>query len=118
MIIRNLLIIGSILGIAFLSQQPWLNSTTQTYVFPFFEKGQAYASGTFLGKTGDWLQDNVYSKFTNEAEKRGEIAKEELSTQKDNAIQNSFDSTKKFIAEKTLQTLGVKPEDLNPACNP
>ena len=114
MIIRNLVIITSILSMAFLSQQPWVKGTTQTYVFPVIKKVGDLASNSFLGKTGNWIN----SKLTGEAEKRGEIAKQELSTQKDNAINNSLDSTKKFIAEKTLQILGVKPEDLNPECKP
>ncbi len=114
MIVRNLIIIGSILAIAFLSQQPWLDGVTQTYVFPVVKKGGDLLSNSFLGKTGNW----VSSKLTNEAAKRGEVAKQELSTQKDNAVNNTLDSTKKFIAEKTLQALGVKPEDLAPQCKP
>lgn len=114
MVIRNLIIIGSILGIAFLSQQPWLNSTTQTYIYPTLKKSGDYVGNSFLGKTGEWLK----SKFTDEAEKRGEVAKEELSQQKDNAIKNTFDSTKEFIAQKTLQILGVEAADLNPECKP
>jgi len=114
MVIRNLIIIGGILGITFLSQQPWINGVNQTYFFPVIKKAEDSINNSFLGKAGSWIS----TKFTSEAEKRGEIAKEELSIQKNNAINNFFDSAKKFIAEKTLQTLGVKPEDLTAECKP
>lgn len=114
MIIRNLIIIGSILGITFLSQQAQINGITHTYLYPMIKKSGDYISSSIFGKAGE----SISSKFTDETQKRGEEAQKELSVQKDNTINSAVNSTKNFIAEKTLQILGVKPEDLNPACNP
>ena len=114
MIIRNLIVIGSILVLAFLSQQTQLNGITHTYIYPTIKKSGDFINQSILGKTGE----SITSKLTDEAQKRGEVAQQELSAQKDNAVNSAVNSTKNFIAEKTLQILGVKPEDLNPACNP
>jgi hypothetical protein len=117
-IAKNIVIIGAILGAAFLSQQPFFKSNSKNYFY-----SQGLKKDTAISKTGDWLKSNVFSKISGVG---GEVlkntptiesAKKEIETQKNNLLQNSFDSTKKFIAEKALQVLGIKIENLQPVEN-
>ncbi len=113
-IIKNGVIIACILGLAFLSQQ----HTSKIYNFPLFKKGEAYNGTPSVNGISDWLKNNVYDKVSGEVAKRQALLTDQATQQKNSIVQNSVDGTKKFIAEKFLQSIGVKPEDLVPACKP
>lgn len=128
--IKNSVIIFAILGVVFFSQQPYVKGTSKNFNFPLLKKGTGYSN---VSKIGDWIKNNVYSKIggppaeigANLAQRlSGEVAKREglvgsaINDQKNALVNNSTGTVKKFIAEKVLQTLGVKPEDLAPECKP
>ena len=118
MIIRNLVIIAIILGAAFASQMPFFRGTTETFSFSLFKKGEGYAGDPIIQKTQEWFGTKGYPRVASEAEKRGEIVKEEIATQQESVKESALDSTKKAIAEKFLQTIGVDPKELVPECQP
>ena len=124
-IIKNLVIIGVILGVAVLSQQPYFNSATKHYVYSNGTTGENKYLGAinnYFQKAGSWVRSFAYEKVSGEVAKREELAKEEINKsigsaqdfgQKNNILEKSFDASKKFIAGKVLNILGVKPEDLH-----
>lgn len=120
--IQNIVIIAVILAVVFLSQLPYFKTNSQIYNFPLFKKSEGY-SGNFSfnsNRVNDWLKSNVYDRIGGEAEKRQELATGEINKQKEEIAKNSVYRVKKFIAEKLLETLGVKPEELadQPECQP
>ena len=114
--IKNIVIISAILGTVFLSQQSLFKSNTKNYIY---SQGAKAGNNNIIKKAGDWFNDNVYLNasewVSGEVAKNNaaiELTKEEIEKQKNNLEKNSIDTAKKFIAEKFLQTMGVKPEDL------
>ena len=110
---KGVIIIFVILALAFLSQQVYFRSVTKSYLYSKDNTKKGISVGDKL--TG-WFQSNLYSKLSDEAgkelDKRETMLKEAINDQKDSILENSFTATKKFIAEKVLNILGVKPEDL------
>lgn len=110
--LKNGGVIGLILLMIFLSQQPYFKDVSKNFTFPFLKKGNGYFSNAPL----DWLRANVYPRVALEAEKRGEEVQEEITHQTEEVKQSALDSFRNYTAEKLLNVLGVKPEDLVPAC--
>ncbi len=114
LLIKNIVIIGAILGVAFLSQQPFFISKSKNYTYP---EGLKNAS--------DFIKNgisNISAKISKGASGGATIteapidaAKKEIENQKNNFLQNAFDSSKKFVAKEVLDILHVAPEDLG-AC--
>ena len=65
-IIKNTVIIGAILGLTFLSQQPYFRGNHVAFNFPILKKGEAYVNDSFLSKTGDLLKTNPYASLSGE----------------------------------------------------
>jgi hypothetical protein len=116
--IKNIIGIGAVFGLVFLSQQPLFTSNSKIY---------AYSQGINTGDKGNgyvknaenWLQHIFYPKIAGSVSggvtagnATIEAAKNEVITQKNNVVQNSFDTAKKFVAQEMLNALGVKPQDL------
>lgn len=118
LIITNLIIIGSILGTALLSQHSFFSSNANNFEFPLLKTGSGYFSDFSINKTVDWLKSKVYPNISQEVKKREEMVKEEINQQKDKIAQSSWEATKIYLAEKILQTLRVQPQDLVPDCKP
>ena len=114
--ITNGLIMLAILGVVFLSQLSYIKGTSKTFKFPLLEKTGGFFKNSPLNGANDLFKASTYSNVGNtisqEAAKRGEMAKNEIDTQKNNLEKNSISATKKFLAEKILNLIGVKPEDL------
>ena len=122
-ILKNLVIIGAILGGAFASQQPWFKTNSYAWA------NQTQQENQHLKKAADWFKGHVSSKIGNgikglSANVSGGVSQitpdinsvgEEITQQKNNILQNSLDNSKKFIAEKVLQALGIKQEEFCPA---
>ena len=63
----------------------------------------------------DSAKENAYEKISQLQEgalEVGESLKSNTINQVNNAKENTVDSTKKFIAQKVLQVLGVSPSDI------
>jgi len=102
------------LGLAFLSQQPYFKNKVSDFTFPLLKKADAY-----VANASDWVKQNVYPKISGGVAKSNdtiESAKKGIEKQKNNFVQNSVDSAKKFIAKEMLSALGVKAQDLDDAC--
>src|SRR3989338_3145911 len=131
LIVKNFIIIGEIGGVFFASQSAYFSPAVESL----------YASGiksdnSFTAKSNEWLKTNVCPKLgmvngassqvsgplangeTSLAQWGGEVAKnqaalqEGIIEQKNNLIEKSTQATKKLIAQKFLQFLGVAPEEL------
>lgn len=109
-IIKNLIIIGAITGVVFASQSSVFRPTAQ----------ELYASGvksdnSYVAKADAWLKTNIYPKFggvSGEVAKTQDSLQEKIVEEKNNLVEKSTDATKKIIAEKFLQFLGVEAEEL------
>jgi hypothetical protein len=102
--IKNIIAIGTVLAVVFLSQ------TNHAKVLG--EKLKKYPP---INVVGEWTQ----SKFQNTIETVGgevgqkkDLIEAEIINQKESLEEKSTTSLKKFLAEKTLQALSIKPEDL------
>ncbi len=123
LILKNLVIVGAILGVTWASQQPWMGSNNKNYVYN--QAGQNL--GTYLKDANSWLQNNVYSKVsgvvgggidksTMAVNSTVANANTELQNQKKNFLQNASDATREFIAKEVLNVLHVTPTDLGASC--
>jgi len=116
LIVKNTIIVGGILGLAFLSQQPFFSSNSKNFAY---SNGLTAAISKNVAGAQDWFNDNVSSKIGGAANGGVEAAsdtldsaKQEIETQKNNLAKNSMDSKKKLIAQNILKLLGVTPEEI------
>ncbi len=127
--IKTLLIVGSILGVAVLSQQPFFNaepnSNSKNYVYSEGAKN----SNSYVDRASDWVNANVYNKINDSVNKlnlggSGEVVRDnataalsvttkEIENQKNNFFQNASKSAREFIAKEILNVLHVAPENLS-----
>jgi hypothetical protein len=103
-LIKNIIILGLIIGGGFLSQQPYFQSAGKTLISPFMKKGDSYVT-----QAADWAKTSLYPKEGGEV--MGAI-EQEIENQKNNLQKDTTTAIKNFVAQKALQTLGVKPQDL------
>lgn len=125
--IKTLLIVGSILGVVVLSQQPFFSASpsSKSYVYSEGSKNtNAYVDGA-----SDWINDNIYTKIADNSNKlniggSGEVVKDnalaaitsatkEIENQKNNFFQNASQSAREFIAKEILNILHISPENLS-----
>jgi|GEM_PF-5544322 len=119
-IVKNLVAIGLVIGLGFASQLAYFKNNSQVFTLGPHTGAQqvnAYSGGNFLSKIGDWIKTNVYPKVSGEVANRTTVASGEVTNQVATAKQNSVDVAKKFVAQKILDALGVKPQDLQ-QCKP
>lgn len=126
LLIKNTTGIAIVLLVAFLSQQPYFKNKVYSFTFPFLKKGEAYFNNLPLAKKGNQLKDSLYSQVSGGVKGGEEVinnakdaADQTIDQQKknvENIRKSSLDNFKKYIAEKTLNALGVKAEDLS-QCN-
>ena len=125
LLIKNLIIIGIIGGVVFASQSAAFRPTIEN----MYSRG-VKSENSYIAKTTDWVKDTIYPKLggvsgpltngeTSLAQRwGGEVAKTQASLQegiveqKNNLVENSTNATKKIIAEKFLQFLGITPQEL------
>jgi hypothetical protein len=112
LIIKNTVIIGVILGLIFASQLPYFRGNHTTFNFPLLKKGEAYINSSFLAKGSDLFKNSPYANIGGEVTNKASALSSQVSTQVTNLQNNSLNSAKKFVAEKLLGAMGVKPEDL------
>ncbi len=101
--IKNIVVVVVLLAIVFLSQSPSFRPIAQnTYnqatknIGPYIDNGKA------------WFAANVYPRVSQEVASRGEVVKQEVSTQKNNAAQNIWETIKNYFAEKFSKISGTK----------
>ena len=116
LIIKNLIILGTILGAAFVSQQPFLRGRDNNYLYvqnlaknnDNLKNGSLWLKNSLAGVLGQGSGEEVKNKASDVLKNAGS----EIEKQKNNIVENSFTASKNFIAEKLLQMLHVNPEDL------
>lgn len=110
LLVKNLIIIGAIGGVVFASQSAAFRPAAEN----LYARG-VRNENSYVAKTTDWLKTHMYPRLGGVS---GEVAKTQASLQegiveqKNNLVENSTNATKKIIAEKFLQFLGVAPEEL------
>lgn len=101
--IQYIVIIAVILSVVFLSQQPFARPFGKS-VYSWSQK----EASNYWSKTTHWLGATIYPKVTQEVEKRGEPLKEEVITQKDNAVKNIWENIKNYFAEQFSKISGTE----------
>ncbi len=117
-IIKNIVIIGVILGVVFVSQQPWFLSNNKVFSYSQNAKN---GLGDGVQKAGQWFSNTIYPRTSTTASGGEEAEKGSSATvqenQKNNFWKNSIDGTKKVIAQDVLKLLGVSPQELGCQAN-
>ena len=104
-VIRNVIMMGLVLMVAFLSQQAYFGHAGKEV----YEKGAAQGQG-YWAQFREWVSVKVYPKANEEVAKRGEPLKQELEKQKDIAAKTIWEKIKYFFAEKFSVIFGTKVE--------
>ncbi|OGZ63621.1 MAG: hypothetical protein A3A98_02750 [Candidatus Staskawiczbacteria bacterium RIFCSPLOWO2_01_FULL_40_39] len=108
--IKNIFIAATILGVVFLSQTPYFKAGAKNLYSQRVKTENPYFAGI-----GDWFKKNVYGRLegvSGEVGKGTAALQDKIVEEKNTLAENSAGATKKFIAEKMLQAMGVKPEEL------
>lgn len=94
-IIKYIVIIIVILVIVFLSQQPNLKEFGKN----LFSFSQEYnKTEGYWAKGANWVKDNIFSKIGGEVQKRGDMAKEELTSQKEKVSESIGEKIKNYFS--------------------
>ncbi|MBM3206433.1 MAG: hypothetical protein FJZ43_02340 [Candidatus Staskawiczbacteria bacterium] len=104
-VIKYFIIIAVILSVLFLSQQE--------FVKPFGKSFYSWSkneTNKYWSKSTNWLGASFYPKLSKEVESRGEPLKNEVITQKDNAVKNIWEKVKNYFAENFSNLTGTKVE--------
>ena len=117
-IIFNTFMIGCVLSLAFFSQnlsEGKVSDSIKSINPVSIRKGGGFSSLSDSGINIDSAKENAYEKISQlqeDALEVGESLKSNTINQVNNAKENTVDSTKKFIAQKVLQVLGVSASDM------
>jgi hypothetical protein len=103
--IKYLVIVSVLLGMVFLSQQLYAREFGQNLL----SKASAAVSG-YWAKGSNWVSDKVYSKVSEEVQKRGEIIKEEANLEKEKISENILEKAGDYLS-------GIKDSIVNPGKN-
>lgn len=114
LVIRNLLIVSAISGVAFLSQQNYFgeNKEVKGFDLSLLKQNNVIPGNHYLSNAYEWLNDNVYEKVSGGLKDKEDFLRSEITNQKENLEKKSISAAKKYIAEKFLQNLGINARDL------
>ncbi len=93
-LLKNIILIGFIILIVVLSQQPYFKKWGRI----IYQKITQWVM-IFWQKTIDFIKKHILTKFISETEKRQQIAKEELKEQLKKLVTNVWDRVKNYILE-------------------
>ena len=94
-IIIYVVIIIVILAVVFFSQQPSLKEFGKN----LFSLSQGYnKTGEYMANGSNWVKDNILSKIGGEVQKRGDMAKEELTDQKEKVSESIGEKIKNYFS--------------------
>jgi predicted PurR-regulated permease PerM len=94
-IVIYIVIIIVILAIVFLSQQ----SNFKEFGKNLFSLSQGYnKTGEYMANGSNWVKDNILSKIGGEVQKRGDMAKEGITEQKEKISENVGEKIKNYFA--------------------
>ena len=99
---KYIVIVAVLLGIVFLSQQ----SYAREFGKDLLSKASAAVSG-YWAKGANWASDKVYSKVSEEVQKRGEIIKDEVNSEKEKISKNVLEKAGDYLS-------GIKDSIVNP----
>lgn len=101
--IINIVVIAVILMVVFASQQPRFKQVGKNVSSRVMAKVDVYWQ-----KGNDWFNHTVYPKINSELEKRGVELKEGVNNQKNNFLQNAWESIKNYFAKNFSKFFGVE----------
>ena len=87
----------------FLSQQEYFKPIGKTLYSQGSKQG-----GEYLAKASEWFKVSIYPRVSREAASRGEVVKIEINNQKNNAVQNIWESFKNYFAAQFSKFSGTK----------
>jgi predicted PurR-regulated permease PerM len=94
-IIIYIVIIIVILAVVFLSQQPSLKEFGKN----LFSLSQGYnKTGEYVANGSNWVKDNILSKIGGEVQKRGDMAKEGITEQKEKISESVGEKIKNYFS--------------------
>jgi hypothetical protein len=100
--IKNVLIVGAIFGIVFLSQQSFLKPFGRIMYSQGTQQYQAY-----FAKISTWFKASIYPKINTEAQNRGAAVNEAITAQKQNAAQVVWENIKNYFANTFSKISGT-----------
>jgi len=101
--IQYIVLIAVVLGVVFLSQQPFLH--------PYEKKAYAVVSeqaNLYWTKASLWFTASIYPRVAQEVANRGEPLQSAVVEQKNNLAQSVWENIKNFFAEKFSKVSGTK----------
>ena len=114
-IIKNGVGIVVVLSVVFFSQQPFFKKTIENSITPILKGASIIYNNPYVAKVVDRFKTTIPQKISGgveEVKEIGENVKEEVTEQKEVIEKKSKEGIKKYIAQKILDVLGVKPEEL------
>lgn len=101
--IQNIAIIAVILAVVFLSQQYSADNKENGAYSQIMAQTQQYIS-----KAEDVVKTDIGGKVSGEVAKQKEHISQEVTTQKNNLVQNIWENIKHYFAEKFSKTFGTE----------
>lgn len=111
--IKYIVIIAIILIVVFLSQQAYFRGIGKN----IFLQGSGVAQD-YLTKGSNWAKDNVYPKISGEVQKRGDIIKNEINTEKEKISETIGEKIKDYFSGVADSILHPGQNDNNCNCQP
>src|SRR3989339_1156759 len=114
-IIKNMTIIAIILAIVYFSQNPSFSKLGENV----FSGSLRAVGGDYWAKGSNWVKDDLFSKIGGEAQKRGDMAKEGITEQKEKVSESIGENIKNYfsgiVAGIVDRVLNIKKEDSGPS---
>lgn len=104
-LLKYVLIISVILGIAFLSQNVFSWANAKTFVYDAVGQAKAY-----LGQGSNWAAQALLPSLSGEVQKRGEMIKDEVITEKEKISESVGEKIKNYFS-------GIADSVINPGKN-
>lgn len=114
LLVKNVIIIGIIGAVVVASQSAYFRPMIKSVYAP----GVKSDNSSYITKANDWVKTTIYPRLD---EASGEVAKTQASLQegiveqKNKVVEDSTNATKKIIAQKFLDFLGISAAELG-AC--
>lgn len=99
-IIFGVIAIVAVLVVVFLSQKSYFNGTEKTFVYGAIDQARAYSA-----KGVNWAISTVYPKISGEAQKRGDIIKNEVNLEKEKISEGIGEKISNYFSGVTNSVL-------------
>ena len=91
--IKYIIIIAAIIILVFLGQQAYFKGVGQNIALK-----ASNAINSYLAKSTNWVADKIFPQITGEVQKRGDMIKEEINSEKDKISENIGEKIKNYFS--------------------